>query len=487
MTGRKHAPTLPGVLVGAALASALLAACTTPIGPDFHRPQAVMTDHWSAAGWRDAHPADQVPRGAWWSIYHDALLDRLEASAETDSPTLQAALARVRQADALTAFARGATAPQVGAGLNASRIRTSANRDVATYNQALPSTTQNDFNAGLSVRWETDLVGGLRRNIEAAEASADQARADAQTVRLMISANIASTYFSVRALDADVEQLAGLLSLQERILELTRRRVELGQGTALDITTQLSLVEATRVQLDTLRSQRGSQVAALAALTGQPAPDFQLEPAPLAEHIPHPDLGLPADLLERRPDVASAERAVAQANAQIGVAMAARYPDLALTGNAGADSRIIGRLLDAPSALWTFGASLAAVVYDGGRIDATVQAARANHEATVASYRSTVLGALSEVEGALTTEEVLKAASAREETALAVARRQLEQYTQRRAAGYGIATDVLIAEQAVRVAERTAVDIRGQRLVNSVFLVKALGGGWQQAVTSPAR
>jgi len=241
----------------------------------------------------------------------------------------------------------------------------------------------------------------------------------------------------------------------------------------------------TQVQLDTLRTQRGSQVAALAALVGQPAPDFSLAPAPLAGQVPHPALGLPADLLQRRPDIASAERAVAQASAQIGVAAAARYPSLALTGNAGADSRALSSLFNAPSALWAFGASVAATVYDAGRIDATIQAARAAHEASVAHYRDTVLGALAEVEGALRAEQVLVEASERQDQALATARRQLDLLTRRHDAGFGIAPDLLAAEQAVRLAERQAVQLRGQRLLNSVYLVKALGGGWSETAGAP--
>lgn len=469
----------------AAAAGLLAAACTSAVGPDYHPPQATLSGHWSDAGWSSAVPADKLPRGAWWQIYADPQLDALEDGAEHDSPSLQAALARVRQAEALTAVARAASGPQVGAGANASRLRTSANRDYALPNSPTPSTTQNDFNAGLSARWETDLAGGLRRSIEAAQASAEQAQADAQTVRLLISANVASNYFSVRALDADIDQLAQLLALQEHILSLTRRRAELGQGTSLEVAAQQSVVDATQVQLDTLRTQRGSQVAALAALVGQPAPDFSLPSAPLATDIPHPPLGVPADLLQRRPDIASAERAVAQASAQIGVASAARYPSLALTGNAGADSRALSSLFSAPSALWSLGASLAATVYDSGRIDASIQAARAAHEASVAHYRDTVLGALAEVEGALHAEQALAEASLRQDTALRTAQQQLDLLTRRHQAGFGVAPDLLAAEQSVRLAEREVVQLRGQRLLNSVFLVKALGGSWSAAATPP--
>ncbi len=481
MTGR----ITPGALAAATAWMLLASACTTAVGPDYHPPQAVLAEHWSEAGWSSASPADGAPRGAWWSIYGDPQLDALEDAAEHDSPSLQAALARVRQAEALTAVARAASGPQVGAGFNGSRQRTSANRDYALPGTPMPSTTQNDFNTGLSARWEADLAGGLRRSIEAAQASAEQARADAQTVRLLIGANVASTYFSIRALDADVDQLARLLTLQERILSLTGRRAELGQGTSLEVATQQSVVDATRVQLDTLRTQRGSEVAALAALIGQAAPEFSLAGAPLSTEVPHPALGVPADLLQRRPDIASAERAVAQASAQIGVASAARYPSLALTGNAGADSRALSSLFNAPSAVWALGASVAATIYDAGRIDANIQAARAAHEASVAHYRDTVLGALAEVEGSLRAEQVLAQASRRQDTALVTAQRQLELLTRRHDAGFGVAPDLLAAEQAVRLAEREVVQLRGQRLLNSVFLVKALGGGWVEERARP--
>jgi NodT family efflux transporter outer membrane factor (OMF) lipoprotein len=481
MSARPLFPTryrLLAALVAGGLVNGLVSGCAGPAGPDYHGPLPVIADRWSAQGWRAAHPADTESRGPWWLLYHDKTLDALEDGAQRDSPSLQGALARVRQAEALVDVARGGGRPQIAASASSSRSRTSANRPLATPGGSTSALLQNDFTAGISLRWETDLAGGVQRSVEAAQAAAGQALADAQTVRLLISANIASNYFAVRAIDADVAQLEQLLALQQRGVALAQRRADLGLGTALDVATQQALLDGTRVQLEDLRVQRGGQVAALAALTGQPAPDFRLEPLGLALEIPRPPLGVPSDLLERRPDIGSAERAVAQASAQIGVASAALYPDLTLGASAGSDSRTLQRLLQAPSLAWTVGASVVASLYDGGRIAASIEAARAAHEASVAHYRDIVLTAMAEVEGALSAEQALTQAAERQEAVLATTRQQLALVSRRHQSGLGTAVDMLAAEQSVRIAERGAVQLRGQRLTNSITLVKALGGGW---------
>ena len=320
------------------VASVLLAACSHPVGPDYVRPSSAVAAQWSSGTWRAARPADDQPRGAWWTLYGDPLLNEFEQQALAQNLDLQAALARVTLAQAQVASVQAALAPQIVAGAGATRSRSSANRPYAVPNIATPSTTQNEFNLSAAVHWEADLVGGVRRSIEAAQAAADQASADVQTERLFLSANVANTYLVLRGLDVDIAMLSRLAQAQERELALLRKKRAAGQANAFDVTTAEGVLASSRTQLALQDSARGPVVASLAVLLGKPASEFAVEPGSLPGHVPVPPVGVPSDLLERRPDVASAERAVAQSSALIGVATAARYPSLVLSAGGGGDS-----------------------------------------------------------------------------------------------------------------------------------------------------
>jgi NodT family efflux transporter outer membrane factor (OMF) lipoprotein len=321
----------------------------------------------------------------------------------------------------------------------------------------------------------------VAQTIAGAQAAAGQAVADFENTRLLLGADLATAYFNLRAVDSELDVLARAIALQRRAFELVDSRHELGAATGLDLAQQQALLDTTRVQVDLLRRQRSQFENAVATLAGIPAPRFTL--AATASEASLPDLktwrsGLPSDLLERRPDIAAAERAMAQANAQIGVARAAFYPSIVLGGGLGVDSRAVATLFDAPSLLWSVGVSAAQVVFDGGRIKSNVDFARAGHAAAIANYRRVVLAAMQEVEDGLAGLGALSSAAAQAQSAVESAQRVLDMVNARYEGGASAYFDVIAAQQALLASERQATQIQGQRRVTSVFLIKALGGDW---------
>lgn len=463
----------------AALAMALwLAGCATP--PPHRLPSVDMPPNWqSEAPWRLAQPGDTAPKGPWWHRFGDPALDRLMQRALDNNQTLALANARLAQARAALAATGAAVYPQIGLNERVSRAKTSANRPLSNYNSQNFSTVQNDLTIAMSVSYEVDLAGRVQSSLEGARASAEQAAADRENVRLLLTADLATAYVSLRQVDAELDVLRRAIALQRRALELVTARYQLGAATGLDVAQQQALLDTTLVQVDVLGRQRSQFEHALATLAGIPAPAFTL--APDTRELPPVavPLGVPSDLLQRRPDVAGAERAMAAANAQIGVANAAWYPSITLGGNLGVDSRSLATLFDAPSLLWSIGVSAAQVLFDGGRIAANVDFARAGHAATVANYRRVVLTAMQEVEDGIAGLAALERASAQARTAEATARRVLDMATARYEGGASAYLDVITAQQALLTSQRQATQLRGQRLLTSVFLVKALGGDWQ--------
>ena len=386
------------------------------------------------------------------------------------------------QARAVVASTEAGQWPSASIAARAARQRVSANRPLSNYGVPNFATVQDDFTPALAVSYEVDLAGRVRRTIEGARASAEQAAADLENTRLLLGTDLATAYFNVRAIDIEVDVVARSLELQGRSLEFVRTRHDLGAASGLDVAQQQALLDTTKTQLDLLRRQRGPFEHAVATLTGTPAPSFALAPD-LRELVPPPvPLGVPSDVLERRPDVASAERAMAAANAQIGVAKAAYYPSITITALGGGESRVFGGIFDAPSLVWSLGASLVQPVFQGGRLDANVEFARANYDATVATYRRVVLTAMQEVEDGITGLASLERADAQARVAVETARRVLELANARYEGGATTYLDVITAQQSLLAAERLAAQLSGQRLLTSVFLIKALGGGWEQPV-----
>jgi NodT family efflux transporter outer membrane factor (OMF) lipoprotein len=472
-------------MCSALLVCATLAGCAAT--PDAPPPALTLPAQWqSEAPWRAAQPGDGEPKGPWWQAFGDAPLDALEARALADNPTLAIAQARLTQARATLAATSAASLPQIGLSERASRSRISANRPLSNYKSPNFSTIQNDLSVAMAVNYEVDLAGRTSLAITGAQATVEQAGADLENIRLLLTADLATAYFNLRAVDAELDVLDRAIALQRRALDLISARHDLGAATGLDVAQQQALIDATRVQVDGLRRQRGVFEHAVATLSGIPAPQFTLAADLRAVPPPTIAVGLPSDLLERRPDIASAERAMAAANAQIGVASAAAYPSILLGGGGGVDSRNLASLLDAPSLLWSLGASAAQVLFDGGRIAAGVAAARANHAAAAANYRRVVLAAMQEVEDGITGISSLDNAAAQARTAVDSAGRVLTMVNARHDGGAAAYSEVITAQQALLAAERQATQLDGQRRVTAVFLVKALGGDWRRPGSTSA-
>ena len=468
---------------GSAALAVVVALAGCAAGPDYVRPAVDVPPAWQLEEpWREATPSDAEPKGPWWERFGDARLDALQAQALAQSPTLAIASARLVQARAVVASSEAGQLPSASIAARAARQRISANRPLSNYGVPNFATVQDDFTPALAVSYEVDLAGRVRRTIEGARASAEQAAADLENTRLMLGTDLATAYFNLRAIDIELDVVVRSLELQGRSLEFVRTRHDLGAASGLDVAQQQALYDSTRTQLDLLRRQRGPFEHAVATLTGTPAPSFRLAPD-LRELVPPPvPLGVPSDVLERRPDVASAERAMAAANAQIGVAKAAYYPSITITALGGGESRVFGGIFDAPSLVWSLGASLVQPVFQGGRLDANVEFARANYDATVATYRHVVLTAMQEVEDGITGLASLERADAQARVAVETARRVLELANARYEGGATTYLDVITAQQSLLAAERLAAQLSGQRLLTSVFLIKALGGGWEQPV-----
>jgi NodT family efflux transporter outer membrane factor (OMF) lipoprotein len=463
----------------AALALAL-AGCTT--APAYQRPLLNLPAAWKVeAPWREMAPGDGAARGPWWQRFGDAQLNALQEQALAASPSLAIAAARLAQARSNVDAASAGLFPQLALGGRAQRLEISANRPLTNYNVPNLSTVQNDFALSFSVAYEADLWGRVRGTVQAAQASAQQAGADFENLRLMLCSDLAANYFNLRELDIEQDVLARSIALQRRALELAAARHDLGAASGLDVAQQQALLDSTLTQVDVLRRQRDQFEHAIATLIGMPAPLFALAPETGPRVAPAIPLGIPSDLLERRPDVASAERAVAAANAQIGIARAAYYPSVTLAPLLGVDSRTLPTLFAAPSVLWSVGAALSQPLFDGGRADAGLAFARSGLDAAVANYRRVVLMAMQEVEDGILGSAALDRALAQAAQASLSAERVLQLANDRYQGGVATYLDVITAQQALLSSQRQAAQLLGQRLLVSVFLIKALGGGWQEA------
>jgi multidrug efflux system outer membrane protein len=466
----------------------VLAGCS--IGPNYHRPPALKSqpvptafDN-SGAGtnwpeWKPARPSAQLPRGPWWEIFGDAELNRLETLTATENQNLAAAAARFEQARALVKVARANFLPQISAAPGLIRQRTSVNAP----QDGLPAGaayTYNTFTVPLDLSWELDLWGQVRRQTESAREQFAAVASDLESVKLALQAETAADYFTLRALDAERALVAGTIETYRRSLDLTRNRRKGGIVSDLDVSQAETQLRATEAELPALDLQRADLLHALATLVGQPAVSFRLDPvAPLTRTVPSVPPGLPSELLERRPDIAAAERRMAAANADVGVAQGAFYPQIVFNGMAGFQSVNAGTLFDWPSRLWAVGPSLTLPLFTGGRNSAQLAVARAAYDETVATYRQAVLNAFQEVEDQLAAGQLLAIQLDTQSAALAAADHTLEIANNRYKAGLITYLEVATAQSAALEYERTVVQLRGQRLVAEVSLIKALGGGWQ--------
>ena len=467
-------------------AAAWLSGCAS--GPDYKKPELEMPAAWqSEQPFHAAAPNDGALKGNWWETFEDARLNQLEQQALAQNQTLQIAVARLEQARQQVTVSAAGLFPQVNLQAGAARARISANRPLSVYSTPNQSTVQNNFQLGFAVNYEADLFGRVRRTVEQAKASSEQAAADFENARLVLMSELAADYFNLRELDAEIDVVRQGIALQQRALEFITARHDLGIASGLDLAQQQALLDANRTQLELLQNQRVQYEHALATMTGTPAPQFKLEAA-LARPVLAPlPVGLPSDVLQRRPDVASAERAMAAANAGIGVAKAAYFPTILLQPNGGWDSSQIGNLLSAPSILWSLGTSLAQNLFDAGKTRAGVKIAEASYTAAVANYRQTVLVAMQEVEDGIDGLALLGRAGMQAEASVHSSQRVLDLANDRYSGGLDTYLDVITAQQTLLTNQRQAVQIHGQLLLTSVYLVKALGGGWQADAVQAAR
>ncbi|MBU0601745.1 MAG: efflux transporter outer membrane subunit [Gammaproteobacteria bacterium] len=458
---------------------ALLAGCTT-VGPDHRTPAMDLPAAYRAAdGWKPAEPSDHLPRGNWWRAYEDPALDALIERLDRANPDLQSALGSFRQARAAAAQARAGFRPEVGLSASASRSRGTA---IQGRSANLSSTTQ----LALDASWEADLWGRIAREVEAAGAELAGSGADLASVRLALHAELVQNYFQLRSTDGQRDLYARTVAAYERAYEVAGNRVAAGvatRGDEVQALAQLRAAQAQAVDLDLTRTQLQN---AIAVLVGEAPSAFALDVA-AGELVQPPStpVGLPSALLERRPDVAAAERRVAAANARIGVAQAAWFPSLTLSASTGYAGNNFAQWFSAPAFVWSFGLSTAQAVFDGGRRDAQIESARAAHDITVAQYRQTVLGALQEVEDNLSALRLLEDEAVLLAQALAASREAESLALNRYRAGTASYTEVITAQTAALNNARSLVQLRGRQYSASALLNKAVGGGWEGAAAAP--
>ena len=447
-----------------------LAGCA--VGPNYHRPVAPPAAAFKAArGWQPAEPAPIVP-SAWWSVYHDPVLDRLERQVEINNQDLKAAVAAYYAAREAAGVTRGSLFPSVGLSANQTR---SGGGAASTF--AFGGARTADA-AGGSASWDLDLWGKLRRELQSANATAQASAADVAAARLSAQTVLAQDYFQLRAAEQQLRLLKTLVADDQTSLRIAQNRVTAGVTTLADVYAARTQLESTQAQEDTALLNRATLEHAIAVLIGRAPVGLSLAQGHLAARVPVVPAGVPSQLLLRRPDIAAAERAMASANAQIGVAEAAWFPSLTLSGSYDFESSALAGLIKASNAVWSYGPQVALNLFNGGATLAQTREARASYDETVANYRQTVLGAFQQIEDDLASLHFLAAEYAEELRAVADAKRSealtLNQYK----AGVADYASVLTVQVARLNAEITAVNLQSQRLTSSAGLIDALGGGW---------
>lgn len=470
-----------GVLIGT-FTAVFLAGCT--VGPNYHRPTAPVAATWDVQEpWRESAPKDAIPKGQWWVVFHDDELNALEKQSLDANQTIKVSVARFEQARATAAVQLSTLFPTFGLVPGTTptieRQRLSGNRPVAGSPVTPGPVQQNSATLPFVVSYELDLFGKRRRSIESAEAAYQASAADLGNVRLVITAELAGDYYSLRQLDSEIAILNRTVQALQKGFDLVNSRHDGGVASGLDVAQEETLLRSTQTQAILRQQQRRQFEDAIAVLIGKPAPEFHLPSNELNAATPPPlKAGIPSDLLERRPDVAEAEREMASANAQIGVAKAAYYPSIDLFASVGPQASDLAKLANASSIFWAIGANVAEGIFTGGARRAQVQYAQAGFDANVASYRNTVLNAFREVQDGLTGLTVLAQAQEAQQLSVDAARRTLDISTNRYNGGLVSYLDVVAAQQNLLSNEQQMVTIQGQRLLTSVLLVKALGGGW---------
>ena len=452
---------------------AFLAGCAA--GPDYVRPQIeAPAQYKELQGWRQAEPRDALPRGSWWTMFGDRELDALMARVDLSNQTLRAAEARFRQSRALADQARAALFPALSANASATRSKSPSLSNQPSFAVG----AVNNYNVALNTSWELDVWGRVRSTVEAGEASWQASAAELEAARLSAYAALAQNYFALRVADATRQVLEDTVAAYERTLELTRNRYAAGVVARVDVVQAEVQWKSALAQLIDVGVERAQLEHAIALLVGEAPAAFSIERASFAASMPAIPVGLPSELLERRPDIAAAERNAAAANARIGVAQAAFFPAITLSGAAGFRSTDSANLFTTPSRFWSLGAALAQAVFDGGLREAQKQQAIAVYDEDAATYRQTVITAFQEVEDNLAALRILDEEARLQDEVVQAARHALELTTNQYKAGVVSYLNVISAQTTLLTNERTASSLLGRRLTACVALVKASGGGW---------
>lgn len=469
-------------------AAGLLAGCK-PVGPNYHRPSYTAPPAYKELGapsvipppnpvngtWKPASPSDGMLRGNWWEIYQDPELNSLEQRVAANNPALRQGLETYLAARDQVAAVRSNLLPTLSLSPSVVHYKTSSHRPLSRSSS--PS-SYNDLILGGGGSWEPDFWGRVRRNIEAARETAQASAADMADVDLSLQAELVFDYFQLRGLDSQIKILRATVAGFERQLDLTERRLKGGVATDVDVAqaqTQLETVQAQLVDVGVARSQFEHAIGTLA---GYSLPDFSVPFSPLELALPQVPVGVPSQLLERRPDIAAAERLTAAANARIGIAISAYYPTISLGGTGGFESSHGGNWLQGPSALWTLGGQATELLFDAGQRHALTDQARHQYEAQAAAYRNTVFLAFQDVEDNLSQLRILDEETGVEQKAVAAAQHSLDLSNRRYKGGATSYLEVLTAETALLSNQRTLSDLQTRQFAASVQLIRALGGGW---------
>jgi NodT family efflux transporter outer membrane factor (OMF) lipoprotein len=482
-------------LLGWLVPCLFLAGCK-PVGPNYNKPGYNAPSVYKESGaasvvppanppggnWQPANPSDGLLKGNWWEIYQDSQLNKLEERIATNNVQLRQALETYLAARDQVAAARANLFPTLSAGPSISREKVSANQPL--FNKINPATnmpnptTYGDFSVAGQASWEPDFWGRIRRTVEQARENAQASAADAASVDLTLHAELATDYFALRGLDSQIKMLTATVADLERQLDLTQRRFSGGVATAVDVAQAQTQLETVRAQLVDAGVARAQFEHAIGTIANYNLPDFSIPPSPLDLALPKVPVGVPSQLLERRPDIAAAERLTAASNAQIGIAISAFYPTITLGGSGGFQSTSITSWIQGPSSMWTLGAQATELLFDAGQRHALTDAARHSYEAQADAYRNTVFQAFDDVEDQLSGLRILQQESTVEQRAVDAAQHSFDLSNSRYKGGVTSYLEVLTAEQTLLQDQVTAINIESRQFAASVSLVRALGGGW---------
>lgn len=465
---------------GIPLAIVLLQLSGCTVGPKYHPPAIESPTAYKEVGnWKPAQPNDQNLGGDWWTLFQDPQLDALELQVNVSNQNLKAAEAQFRQARAVVRYNRADYYPTVTAGASATRTRVSANRPPPS--SIFDGITYNDFTVPFDVSYQADVWGRVRRTVESSREQAQASAADLATVNLSMHAELAIDYFLARSLDAEEQLLNSTVTQYEQALELIETRFAGGIASEVEVEQARTQLETTRAQAIDVGVARAQYEHSVAILIGKPPAEFSLAPLPLTAPPPNIPVSVPSELLERRPDIAAAERRVASANAQIGIAKSAYYPLINLGATGGFESSSITTLLSGPSGLWSLGLSAATTIFDVGRRRAASDQAIAAYDQSVANYRQTVLTGFQQVEDNVAALRILESEAQTQDRAVIAAQKYLDLAVTRYKGGVTSYLEVTTAQTASLSDQVTAVNLLGRRMVNSIMLIQALGGGWDRS------